>query len=78
METWQLPAELIRTPSIILNQMGPEPFTPALEAVLSQGQATLIGKLPLYPTADDCIRRLPDDFKNCLLRLNIPLHFSHS
>lgn len=78
METWQLPVELIRTPSIILNQIGSEPFTPALEATLSQGQAMLIGKLPHYPTADECIRRLPDDFKNCLLRLNIPLNFSHS
>lgn len=80
--TWQLPnapdASIVRTPSVILNQYGGEPFPAALDAMLLDGQATLIGKLPRYATADECIRKLPDDFKNCLLRMNIPLNFSHS
>jgi hypothetical protein len=78
MANWELPAELSRTPSIILNKSGAEPLSPALETALQQGQATLIGKIPHYPTAEECIRRLPEDFRNCLLRLNIPLNFSHS
>lgn len=75
---WQLPEGLMRTPSVILNKAGVEPLSPTLDAALQAGQVTLIGKLPFYATAEECIRRLPDDFKNSLLRLNIPLNFSHS
>ncbi len=74
---WQPPAETVRTPSLILNQYDNEPLPEHLETVLRQGQAKLIGKLPRYATPEDCIRRLPDDFRNCLLRLNIPLNLPH-
>jgi hypothetical protein len=47
-----------------------------LEEALLRNQVGLIGKLPRYPSPEACIRQLPDDFRNCLLRLNIPLNLN--
>lgn len=75
---WSIPPEVRRTPSIVLNQYGGEALSPELEMSLQQGQALLIGKLPRYATPEDCAQHLTDDFRNCILRLNIPLNFTHS
>jgi energy-coupling factor transporter ATP-binding protein EcfA2 len=80
MNRWMPPAadETHRTPSVILNQYGGEPFSPSLEEAITSGQVQLIGKLPRYASPEECVRKLSDDFRNCLFRLNIPLNFSPS
>jgi hypothetical protein len=74
--TWQPPSETetLHTPALILNQYNKEPLPPALEEALNQQQVRLVGKLPRYATAEECVQKLPDDFKNCLLRLDIPIN----
>jgi cellulose biosynthesis protein BcsQ len=78
--SWALPGtgESVATPSLILNQYSDEPLPDDLEAALTQGNARLVGKLPRYATSEACQKQLPDDFRNCLLRLNIPVNFSPS
>jgi hypothetical protein len=80
MNRWMPPdaEETLRTPAVILNQYGGEPFSHSLEEAITSGQVQLIGKLPRYASPEECIRKLSDDFRNCLLRLNIPLNFSPS
>ncbi len=75
---WQVPPELerVHTPALILNRYADEALPPALETALNQQQVQLIGKLPQYSSAADQIRQFPDAFRNCLLRLNIPLHLN--
>lgn len=74
--TWQTPSETdtLHTPALILNRYNQEPLPAVMEEALTQHQVRLVGKLPLYATAEDCVQKLPDDFKNCLLRLDIPLN----
>jgi cellulose biosynthesis protein BcsQ len=78
--SWQAPneAETLHTPALILNRYSQEPLPAALEEALSQHQVRLVGKLPRYATPEDCVQKLPDDFKNCLLRLDIPLNLGTS
>ncbi len=73
---WQPPheAETLHTPALILNRYDREPLPTALEAALVQHQVRLVGKLPRYASPAECAQKLPDDFKNCLLRLDIPLN----
>jgi hypothetical protein len=66
--------ELLHTPSLILNRYGEDPLPKPLDDAITHHQVRLIGKLPAYPTVEDCIRKLPDDFRNCLLKLDIPLN----
>jgi hypothetical protein len=68
--------DTLHTPAMILNQYSGEPLPALLDAAITQQQMQLIGKLPRYATQEDCIRKLPDDFHNCLLRLNLPLNLS--
>jgi molybdopterin-guanine dinucleotide biosynthesis protein len=77
-QTWQMPEEATETPAVILNRHGNEALPEPLEEAISRGQVRLIGKLPLYATDEECARNLPEDFKNCLLRLNIPFYFQAS
>jgi hypothetical protein len=70
---WLPPETATQTPALLLNRYNQEPYTPVLEEALHQGRVQLIGKLPRYATSEDCIRQMPDDFRNCLLRMNIPL-----
>lgn len=63
----------LHTPALLLNQYGGEPLPEALEEALLQGRVQLIGKIPRYATPEDCLSRMPIDFHNGLLRLNIPL-----
>jgi hypothetical protein len=74
---WQPPtAEALHAPALILNRYSGEPLPARLDEAITQQQIRLIGKLPRYATTEDCIRKLPDDFRNCLLRLDIPLNLS--
>jgi energy-coupling factor transporter ATP-binding protein EcfA2 len=66
-------AASLHTPALLLNQYGGEALPDALEEALLQERVQLIGKIPRYPTPEDCMRRMPVDFHNGLLRLNIPL-----
>lgn len=66
--------ELLHTPALILNRYSEEPLPRVLDDAITAHQLRLIGKLPAYPTVEDCIRKLPDDFRNCLLKLDIPLN----
>lgn len=70
--------DLLRTPYLILNRVGDEPLAPAIETMLSREELLLIGRLPRYANPEDRIRQLPEDFKNCLLRMNIPLNLASS
>ncbi len=75
---WQ-PADLasgLRTPYLILNRMREESLSPVLARLLERDELMLIGRLPDYATAEDRVRRLPDDFRNCLLRMNIPINLA--
>jgi len=78
--TWQPPdeRESLHTPALILNHYKQEPFPPALEKALEQHQLQLVGKLPTYTSNEAFSQKLPDDFKNCLLRLDIPINLSAS
>jgi hypothetical protein len=75
---WQPPkAETaLHTPALILNRYSGEPLPRPLDEALTNQQIQLIGKLPRYATQEDCIRKISDDFQNCLLRLNLPLNLS--
>jgi len=75
---WQPPqeGEVLYTPALILNRYQDEILPATLDNALTQRQIRLIGKVPPYATAEDRIRRLPDDFKNCLLKLDIPMNLS--
>lgn len=75
---WQLPKSEagMHTPAMILNRYSSEPLPPRLDEALTNQHVQLIGKLPRYDTQEDCIRKLSDDFQNCLLRLNLPLNLS--
>jgi cellulose biosynthesis protein BcsQ len=74
--TWQSlhEAETLHTPALILNRYSQEPLPVALEEAITQHRVRLVGKLPRYVTAEDCAKKMSDDFKNCLLRLDIPLN----
>lgn len=72
-----LPSEedaALATPALLLNQATQGSLPPVLEQVLLQGRVQLIGRLPTYDDADRDAERLSANFRNCLLRLNIPLH----
>lgn len=73
---WNPPreGELLHTPALILNRYSEEPLPKPLDDAITSHQVRLLGKLPAYPTVEDCIRKLPDDFRNCLLKLDIPLN----
>ena len=79
-EDWQPPQdnEPLHTPTLILNRYNQEPFPPSLEKALEQHQVQLLGKLPTYMTPEAFAEKLPEDFKNCLLRLDIPLNLGAS
>ena len=64
------------TPYVIFNQSDASPIPPDWEARFREGELRLIGKLPHYPTSEDRIRKLGDDFHNCLLRMNIPVELA--
>jgi hypothetical protein len=66
-------AASLHTPALLLNQYGGETLPDTLEEALLQERIQLIGKIPRYSTPEDCMRRMPADFHNGLLRLNIPL-----
>ncbi len=74
MARWRVPEPGAATPYLILNRYGNEAFPPHLEEALLHNQVQLIGKLPRYDSPEDCLRRMPDLFQDCLLRLNIPLN----
>jgi cellulose biosynthesis protein BcsQ len=78
--TWQTPdeSETLHTPALILNRYNQEPLPAALEEALVQHQVQLVGKLPLYATDEAFVQKLPEDFKNCLLRLDIPFNLNAS
>lgn len=73
---WEPPLSGVRTPLVVVNQAQDEAFPPHFEQVLLQGRARLIGKVTKYASAEDAIRRLSEDFQNCLLHMDIPLKFS--
>lgn len=77
---WQPPqeGEILYTPALILNRYQDETLPAALDEALTQRQIRLIGKVPTYANAEDRIRHLPDHFKNCLLKLDIPLNLGSS
>jgi len=74
--TWELPQdnEPLHTPILILNRYNQEPLPVSMEEALEQHQVQLLGKLPTYATREAFAEKLPEDFKNCLLRLDIPLN----
>lgn len=76
MPQWRPIDHEARTPSLILNQYSDEPLPETLENALLHGDIKLIGKLAKYANAEEVIRKLGDDFQNCLLRLNIPLNLA--
>lgn len=78
--SWRLPTPEapLHAPALILNRYNGEPLPTAMDDAITHHQIRLIGKLPRYATAEDCIRKLSDDFRNCLLRLDIPLNLSSS
>jgi hypothetical protein len=77
---WRPPAPetSLHTPALILNRYSNEPLPTAMDNAMLNHQIRLIGKLPRYATTEDCIRKLSDDFRNCLLRLDIPFNLSSS
>jgi cellulose biosynthesis protein BcsQ len=74
--TWQPAAEAQRlhTPFLILNFYHQEALPPLMENALLQHQIKLVGKFPEYADREALEQTLPEDFKNCLLRLDIPLN----
>lgn len=73
---WQPPPETenLHTPALILNRYNQETLPVSLEEALVQQQVQLVGKLPNYPNSAAFTEKLPEDFKNCLLRLDIRLN----
>ncbi len=65
-----------RTPSLILNMVPGETMSQTIDEAIESGDVNLIGRLPRYPSYEAVIKELPDAFKNCILRLNIPLDIS--
>lgn len=62
------------TPALILNRYRDETLPPVLDEALIRRQVQLIGKLPEYGNLAECLQNLPEQFQNCLLKLDIPLN----
>lgn len=70
--------DVLHTPALLLNRYSEESLPSSMEEALTNREVQLIGKLPHYTNPDDCIHKLPEDFKNCLLKLNIPFNLNPS
>lgn len=75
---WRAPGQAgqIHTPAMVLNRYNKEPLPQSMEEALTHREVQLVGRLPQYASPDECARQLSEDFQNCLLKLNIPLHFT--
>jgi len=63
---------LVKTPGLIVNRFPGGALSPVLEWLVQEHSLLMIGKLPHYKE-NEREDALPEAFKNCLLRLDIPL-----
>jgi len=71
-ETWP-PLPEAETIHLVINRYDGSPLQPAIAERIESGAMKLVGRIPVYPDADTLHDRLADDWRDCLMRVNIPL-----
>ena len=69
------PGTFMKNPglSLIINRYQRGSLSPVLEELIRNNTVSLIGKIPHYDTPAEREDAMPEAFRNCLLRLDIPL-----